>query len=149
MGRSEVNFALELDFPYMHDVKRYCRNLVKSLNPRAILIYGSVAKGTFGVGSDIDLLVISDSLPSNFLNRLEVLSELNDTEAPLEPLGYTTTEVDKIIKTGKLNPTVLDVLENGLVLYDDGYFSEVRSLFMKIKKKLGLKIVDGVWQKSF
>lgn len=69
---------------YFRDIQIYCENVIRSVKPRSVILYGSLANGRFGFGSDIDIIVISENLPENFLERLQLPSELNTTMAPIE-----------------------------------------------------------------
>ncbi|ASI98984.1 nucleotidyltransferase family protein [Thermococcus celer] len=42
------------DVPYREDVLQYVGTLKRTLHPELILLHGSVAGGTFGLGSDVD-----------------------------------------------------------------------------------------------
>jgi len=44
----------------------------------------------------VDILIVSDLLPKNFQKRLKILSLLNDTFAPIEPVGYTSDEFRRV-----------------------------------------------------
>lgn len=70
--------------PYEKEIKEYGKNIKEKLDPKLIILHGSIAKGTFGLGSDVDLLVVSDTLPKNFNKRLKLLYELDNTRAPLD-----------------------------------------------------------------
>ena len=61
-----------------------------------MVIFSSIPKGIFGIGSDVDILIVSDLLPKNFQKRLKILFLLNDTFAPIEPVGYTSDEFRKV-----------------------------------------------------
>ncbi|MGQ9469616.1 MAG: nucleotidyltransferase domain-containing protein [Nitrososphaerales archaeon] len=130
--------------PYRRAIERYVKRALRKLKPSLIILYGSMAKGNYGVGSDIDLLIISDKLPYNFLDRLKLLNEINPTTAPIEALGYTTKEFEGMLK--KRHLTALDALEEGIILYDDGYLMKIKKLFEKIKEELGLVKVEGYWE---
>ena len=102
---------------------------MKQLKPKLLVIFGSIAKGDFGVGSDVDILIVSDLLPKNFLFLL------NDTFAPIEPVGYTSEEFKKMISKG--HPTALDAIHDGIILYkDEKYEKEIRSLFKEVIGKV-------------
>ncbi|MCP8316880.1 MAG: nucleotidyltransferase domain-containing protein [archaeon] len=135
---------VSLRLPYRREIERYAKRILRKLKPRSIILYGSMAKGTYGVGSDIDLLIISDKLPHNFLNRLKLLNEINPTTAPIEALGYTTKEFEEMLR--KKNPTAFDAIEEGIILYDDGYLIKIKNLFEKIKEELGLVKVEDYWE---
>jgi predicted nucleotidyltransferase len=134
---------VSLRIPYHRDIERYARTILRKLKPRSIILYGSMAKGTYGVGSDIDLLIISENFPHNFLDRLKLLNEINPTTAPIEALGYTTEEFEKMLR--KKNPIALDALEEGIIIYDDGYFIKMKNIFEKIKEEIGLVKVGDYW----
>ncbi len=70
----------------------YCGLVVESLRPDAVILFGSLARGDFNEGSDVDILVVAD-FREPFLDRIKVLLDLNDrTRLPLEPVGYTAEE---------------------------------------------------------
>ncbi|WP_287197814.1 nucleotidyltransferase domain-containing protein [Thermococcus sp.] len=99
--------------PYEKDIERYVETIKRQLEPKLIILHGSIAKGTFGLGSDVDILVISDRLPRNFNERLKLLYELDETRAPLDIKGYTAKELKNMILKG--HPLVLDALEDGII----------------------------------
>ena len=67
------------------------------------------------LGSDVDVLIISEGLPHHFLERMEVLYSCH--EPPLEPKGYTHTEFRTLL--AKRNPAVAEILKDGIVVVDD------------------------------
>ena len=81
--------------PYYEDIMEYAERVKMKLKPKLLVIFGSIAKGDFGVGSDVDILIVSDLLPKNFQKRLKILFLLNDTFAPIEPVGYTSEELKR------------------------------------------------------
>lgn len=125
--------------PYKEALEAYLRALFSVLSPRFVILYGSAARGDFGVGSDVDLLVVADGLPEKFDDRLKLLFCINPTTAPIEPIGYTLEEFEELL--GRRHATVLFALEEGIVLYDDGSFLGMKEKFEKLKREL--KIVRG------
>ena len=120
--------------PYYEDIMEYAERVKMKLKPKLLVIFGSIAKGDFGVGSDVDILIVSDLLPKNFQKRLKILFLLNDTFAPIEPVGYTSEEFKKMISKG--HPTALDAI-HGIILYkDEKYEKEIRSLFKEVTGKV-------------
>jgi len=74
-------------------------------------------------------------LPKNFQKRLKILFLLNDTFAPIEPVGYTSEEFKKMISKG--HPTALDAIHDGIILYkEEKYEKEIRSLFKEVIGKV-------------
>ncbi|MEM4472243.1 MAG: nucleotidyltransferase domain-containing protein [Archaeoglobaceae archaeon] len=58
--------------PYEKEIRIYLEAL-KILEPKLVILFSSIAKKKFGVGSDVDLLVVSDKLPENFKERMKLL----------------------------------------------------------------------------
>jgi predicted nucleotidyltransferase len=113
-----------VSFPYEKEVEIYCRKIAGMLRPRSIVLFGSMARGNYGVGSDVDILVISDNFPSNFLERLRLLFDANPTFAPIQAVGYTPAEFLKMIQ--RRHPTALYAVAEGKPLLDDGFFEEAK-----------------------
>jgi hypothetical protein len=131
------------DFPYGKEIEIFCRRVVKKLKPRAVVLSGSIARGEYWVGSDVDLVVISENLPTNFLERLRVLSELNPTMAPIEALGYTPEEFLQMIE--RRHPTALYAAADGKPLHDDGFLTEVEEAFERVKMEFDLVRTEHGW----
>lgn len=129
------------DIPYRRKIKRYVNRVIKCLQPKLIMLYGSVATKTYGVGSDIDILVISNQLPKNFLERMKILYELNIENAPIDIVGYTSQEFERMIL--KLHPTALSALTEGIPIYDEGYYREAKRILSQMKLKVGKLSVNG------
>ncbi len=107
------------------------------------MLYGSLARGDFHQGSDADLLVVSDNLPTNFLKRLKLLDGLAPADLPLEALAYTPDEFEGMIE--RRHPTALSALEDGVVLYDDGFYRRARSQYRLVRKRTGLRRTETGW----
>jgi len=94
----------------------YAHRLQTSLGPVTGILYGSYARGDFHAGSDIDVLIISDALPSHPLRRLEVLYA--EVQGNLEPKGYTKAEWHEMLARG--HPAALESRDQGVILVDSG-----------------------------
>jgi predicted nucleotidyltransferase len=71
-------------------VKTYLSRLPLA-NVRGV-VFGSVARRAFGIGSDTDLLVISDELPARVRDRIDLLGNHRDGLGEIDPLGWTEQE---------------------------------------------------------
>ena len=106
----------------------YADKLRGRLGELTAIVYGSVSRGDFNLGSDVDILIISEGLPHHPLERMEVLFSCH--EPPLEPKGYRHTEFRRLL--AKRNPAVAEILKDGIVVVDDlglahtNQFKEVR-----------------------
>jgi predicted nucleotidyltransferase len=101
----------------------YVSRLKGDIGVLTAILYGSFARGDFNYGSDIDVLIISDSLPRDTLKRIDLLYRY--VQGGIEPKGYTQEEFLRIYYTN--NPLAIDALENGEVLSDDGFWISLKT----------------------
>jgi len=93
----------------------YAERLREGLGKVTAIVYGSVARGDYGLGSDVDMLIVSEQLPGHLLARMELLYSC--LEGPLEPRGYTLTEFRTLQAKG--HPFLNTVLSEGIAVTDD------------------------------
>ena len=122
-------------------IEQLIQEIVENLNPSAVILHGSAAKGDFvDKLSDIDIIVISPKFNNiNPKDRFAHLLELAQRQAlKVEALGYTPQEFTRMVK--KLNFFALDVAYYGIPLYDeDNLWVSIRKEFKKVEKKYVLK----------
>jgi len=115
--------------------KRYGERLV------SLVIFGSVARGDMRKDSDIDLLLIIDSMPRSRLERqeefMEVEKEIEEYLNELFDEGFFV-DFSPIIKTPeearKVSPLYLDMVEDAVIVYDKNDF--FKSILDYLKTKL-------------
>lgn len=115
------------------EIQEYCRALANELHPQLVALYGSQATGRARPHSDVDIVVVADSLPADFFERLALLRRLNQTRAPIEPLGYTTTEFEQMLREGEITP--LDVVYQGIPLVGEDYFEKLKVIFDDMQRR--------------
>lgn len=76
----------------------------------AVVLFGSLAGDRFGVGSDVDLLLILEDSPLPFLDRIPVYRP-ERFPVDVDVFSYTLEEV----QSG--HPVALEALRTGLVLW--------------------------------
>ncbi|NLT50355.1 MAG: nucleotidyltransferase domain-containing protein [Ignavibacteria bacterium] len=92
--------------------KQYAEEVEKILNPKAIVLFGSYARGTAKANSDIDIAVILDDFTGDFLEVSKLLYKLrrnisSDIEPVLLDLAHDKSGfVAEVLKTGRLLSTV-------------------------------------------
>jgi len=102
---------------------------------RSVVLYGSVSRGVANSGSDVDLLILMDSEKS-VGERIQQVSQVEDS-------GRTSRELDWLDDHGihthisilpltvdeamRFPPVLLDILEDGIAVVDDGTFSDLRT----------------------
>ena len=68
----------------------------------------------------MDVVVVADDLPARIPERTALLG-VNGTPR-VQPVGFTPAEFDRA--RARRNPLVLEALERGIVLIDDGAIQE-------------------------
>lgn len=112
------------------------KNLVGKLNIKAVILFGSRARGDYMPWSDYDLLIIGE-FKENYLGRIKVLLELiGNVPVDIEPHPYTLKEAVEMLKKG--NPMIVDALEYGKILYSTNDIEILVKLYRELKRK-GLK----------
>lgn len=114
-------------------LKEVVRRLVKELNAKAIILFGSRARGDWLPWSDYDILIIAD-FKEDYLSRLgKVLEILSNLPIPVEPHPYTLEEAIEMLKKG--SPTIVDALEEGIVLHKSEDLSKLMKTYEEMKRK--------------
>mgnify|MGYP000041112375 CR=1 FL=1 len=100
-------------------------------NVLSIVLFGSMAKGTYNRFSDFDLIVVVREEELPFKDR--PLKYLKYSDGWVEAFVYTREEVEYMFK--ELNPFILEALKDGIMIYDDGFWSKLRSKFEELMEK--------------
>lgn len=91
--------------------ERFADGLASELVVRAVVVFGSVARGDFHDASDVDVLVVADELPSSALRRN---AAVGIPPAGVEFVAWTTTEWRQ--ERARDNPIAAGALEHGVVV---------------------------------
>ena len=120
-------------------VDRYVRELKRKLDLKLVILFGSLAKGSWTESSDIDLLIVAEDLsddPGENFIRLK--------RPGIDPHGFSVKRFLRELE--KPNLIILDALEYGKRLVADEEFVKfVEDVFEKVKREFGLRWVDGTW----
>lgn len=125
-------------------IKSFLLNLETKISVKALIVFGSRAKGDALLYSDYDIAVVSDNfqkMPK--LDRLVLLLDNWDADLALEPVAYTEAEFKAA--RGLL---VWDTLEDGVVFKDTGVFKEKKIRHEQLKKEGKLKKMADGWKFS-
>jgi hypothetical protein len=104
-------------------LREYAESKAQAHGARAIVLIGSLAKGTYTGTSDADILVIANHLPTSVLDRYLLFSE-SGLPVDVEPRAYTTKEYVGLVKRG--DRFALESLEIGIPLYGKKFFEDLR-----------------------
>ena len=86
--------------------REYAAAVRKTMNVRNIFLYGSHAKGEAKKDSDIDIAVVADQVPGDYLDTMASLWRLtNDVDENIEPVLLLTADdeggvLDIVQRTG-------------------------------------------------
>jgi predicted nucleotidyltransferase len=117
---------------------------------KSIIVYGSVSRGVASNDSDIDLLVLMDSDVS-VGERIQDLSRVQDSGRTSKELDWldsheiwTRISILPLTKDEATSfpPILLDVLEDGIPVVDDG-------TFLNIKRELHARLVEAGARREF
>jgi predicted nucleotidyltransferase len=90
--------------------------LTTHYQPEKVILFGSLAEGTVGEWSDIDLVIIKDT-PLPFLQRLKEVALLCLAPVGVDYLVYTPEEFAQMIADN--NPFIIkEIIRKGKVLYE-------------------------------
>lgn len=88
----------------------FAEALDPDLQVRAVVVFGSVARGDFNLWSDIDVVVVADHLPPRLLDRLTAVG----SHPRVQPVPWTPDEWAR--QRDRRNPIVVEALERGIWL---------------------------------
>jgi len=109
--------------------------ILKNLGDRvmSIVVYGSVAREDSTRDSDIDVLIVGRD--KDMWGRIsEIAYDVdyeNDFETFIIPFYLTKEDLQHRVKAG--SPFILEVLREGVLLYDDGTFQRIREKVLRTR----------------
>jgi uncharacterized protein len=125
----------------LDEIEGFVTGLADKYKARLVVLFGSRIKGTWTESSDYDLLVISDNLPANPLERF---SDVDYPPLNVQLFGYTTDEVDRMLDN--LNMFLFSALTEGKVVYaDKGYYANIRNKLDGLKNDNSIVPIESGW----
>ncbi len=119
--------------------------LRESFTIRSAVVFGSSVKACWNYRSDIDLLIVSDSMGKDWFERN--LAAQRVVSGGVQVFVLTSSEILSAINDRRY--VVWEALHDGLVIFDDGVFTSVRSQFMSMiqrglikKRSMGWIVAD-------
>jgi predicted nucleotidyltransferase len=108
----------------LEELKRYAKSKSGHYGTRAIVLVGSLAKGSYTGTSDADVLIIADDVPAAPLKRYALFADTSLT-IDLEPRVYTTREF--LNKVEQRDRFAVECLEVGIPLFGEQFFDSLKS----------------------
>lgn len=105
--------------------------LYRNLEPKLVILFGSYARGDYTDKSDIDVLIVSDKLPTD--PREAFATTFNLKQPKVMPTAFNTNVFLKKLREG--STFILEILEDGKILCgDEKFIEEVRRVFQEVRK---------------
>ena len=112
-----------------------------------VVLIGSRSRFDFNIGSDIDLILIGNWVNDKFFDRIDELQE--KMEIPLLPIDfflYQPQEIHILIDQG--NPMILDGFTEGICLFNENYFREIKKKINSYRKRGLIDKKGKLWKIS-
>ena len=107
-------------------LKVYAKRALEK-NAKAVILIGSLAKGNYTAFSDADVVIISDNVPENPLDRIKIFL---DPTLPIDvqPRVYTTQEILKMARQKRR--IIEEIVRHGKILAgDEKILKEIEMMF--------------------
>lgn len=115
------------DRPEVTKLERFLEDLLERRGEEIefVVLFGSMARGDWSVGSDYDLLIgLRGDGGKRFIDRL---LDFAPREGNIEVFPYSRSEWQRMF--AEFHPLLLEALDHGIVLWDRGAFAEMRRAF--------------------
>jgi len=107
----------------------------------SVVVFGSVARGTFKEHSDVDLLVVSRNFPKKLVDRIDLFVDKTFEISMKYGINISIIPL-KIDEAQNTQPIYLDMTYEGIILYDKNNFIEKKLNDLREKlNKMGAKRV--------
>jgi len=112
----------------LEELKLLVKDWIKICKLKLVVLFGSLSKGTYHIGSDADILIVAEDIPQNFSERFDMFFTPN-LSIGLHPVIYTTEELFREIN--KPNTFIIEIFHNFELLYGEQNFLD--TILDKIK----------------
>ncbi|MCX9081091.1 MAG: nucleotidyltransferase domain-containing protein [Candidatus Methanoperedens sp.] len=141
---------------YKKLIEEYCSAIKNHFTNRliSICLFGSVAREEAKPDSDIDILIVAEAFPKDIGMRIKETNEIHEFLKKSEAYiilqkSYRSGLVSDIFFTSaeikKHPPILLDIIDDGIILYDKGSFlsNELKILKNRLESQMARKIITA------
>jgi predicted nucleotidyltransferase len=101
---------------------------MSEIQPTCVILFGSMAKATDRIESDVDMVVVGGDLPQDISERLLRIGRLKwGIPVSIDAFPYTEAEFERMLDD--LHVTALDCMYEGIPLHGQEYFDRLKSRF--------------------
>ena len=116
----------------------------------SVVLFGSQARGTANEHSDIDLVVIAKSVPSDWRKQDDIITDISLSEGLADiPISVILNNPEEIISSlNVIQPLMFGILKNYKILYDsDSFFDTQSQIYRKRMQEWDVQeIADHTWR---
>lgn len=124
-------------------LKNFMKEII-FLKPKCVLLFGSYAREDFTESSDIDVCVIAENLPSDELQRRNLRSLYSTPK--IRAIGFYPEEFLNYLRNLRL--FAYDIISEGQVLYDEGFFAKAKRTYQECLKRFKLVKEKRGWRRE-
>lgn len=121
------------DRPEVEKLERFLERILEKRGKELefVVLFGSMAREDWARGSDYDILIgLHGEDGKRLIDRMVEFDTL--VEGNIEVFPYSRSEWKRMFE--QFHPLLLEVLENGVVLWDCGGFAQLQKVFSQWRK---------------
>lgn len=131
-------------YAYTTEVGAFVACVVRELNPLALFLFGSLARGDYHERSDADVCLILAQAPRTPFEGYD-LAVACDPSGVVQPLVYGADQFRQMVADA--NGLALEVLADGIFLAgDSSYFQEIETLGRTTREKFRIERTPTGWR---
>ena len=100
---------------FNEEIRSIVEQLIRIYSPLKVILFGSLARGNLGQGTDIDLFIIKEDIPVLGVDRIRQIQKLIRHKIATDFIIYKPDEVKQRLELG--DPFVKSIFEQGKVIY--------------------------------
>lgn len=128
--------------PKLKDLISFLEKFFLNHDAEFIVLFGSSSKGTFNYRSDLDLLIITNSIKGDFFERLLQMQQI--TPGGIDFFVYNLTEFKQMV--ANFNLIALEALSSGLLIYDKNSGKEFQAIIKNLIENNKIQKLKQGWK---
>ncbi|MHA1699974.1 MAG: nucleotidyltransferase domain-containing protein [Promethearchaeota archaeon] len=126
------------------DLKKLIKVYQTRCNLKLVVLFGSLARGDYYIGSDADLLIIADQIPEDHSKRFEIFYSYN-LATEIHPVIFTSEELFDQIR--RCNTFIFEIFHKYKVLFKKGeILNKIVEAINREKQKRNVVRLDIGWE---
>lgn len=130
------------DHPKIKNLREFLENFFNLYSAEFIILFGSSAKGKFNYRSDLDLLIVTNSLKEDYFDRLYQIQLI--TSGGIDFFLYTPTEFEIMITNYHL--IAIESISTGIIIYDKGKGKKYKKYINNLLEKNKIQKLKQGWK---